>query len=60
MPQAFLTREYLAISMEYVDGGDMFQYVKVRRGLQVLRPCFLTAIQLSAVIHIILSLCPLC
>ncbi|CAL8464870.1 g4405 [Coccomyxa elongata] len=32
--EAFLTREYLAIAMEYVDGGDMFQYVKVRRGLQ--------------------------
>ncbi len=34
--QAFLTREYLAIAMEYVNGGDMFQYVKARKGLQVL------------------------
>ncbi|CAL8468575.1 g8115 [Coccomyxa elongata] len=31
---AFLTREYLAIAMEYVNGGDMFQYVKARKGLQ--------------------------
>ena len=33
--QVFLTPDYLAIVMEYAKGGDMFQYVKARRGLQV-------------------------
>ena len=33
--QVFLTPEYLAISMEYAKGGDMFQYVKAKGGLQV-------------------------
>ena len=33
--QVFLTPEYLAISMEYAKGGDMFQYVKTKGGLQV-------------------------
>ena len=30
----FLTREYLAIAMEFAAGGDMFQYVKQRGGLE--------------------------
>ena len=30
----FLTKEYLAIAMEYAAGGDMFQYVKHRGGLE--------------------------
>ena len=33
--QVFLTNEYLGIAMEYAPGGDMFQYVKQRNGLQV-------------------------
>lgn len=33
--QVFLTPEYLAICMEYAKGGDMFQYVKGKGGLQV-------------------------
>ena len=36
--QVFLTAEYLAISMEYAKGGDMFQYVKTKGGLQVFIP----------------------
>ena len=32
--QVFLTKEYLAIAMEYAAGGDMFQYVKHRGGLE--------------------------
>ncbi|KAK9810659.1 hypothetical protein WJX73_008061 [Symbiochloris irregularis] len=32
--EVFLTEEYLAIVMEYMDGGDMFAYVKRRRGLE--------------------------
>ena len=35
LAQVFLTPEYLAISMEYAKGGDMFQYVKAKGGLQV-------------------------
>lgn len=31
--EVFLTQKYLAIAMEYADGGDMFQHVKSRRGL---------------------------
>ena len=31
--EVFLTQKYLAIAMEYADGGDMFQHVKNRRGL---------------------------
>ena len=31
--QVFLTHDYLAIAMEYAPAGDMFQYVKHRRGL---------------------------
>ena len=30
--QVFLTPDYLAIAMEYASGGDMFQFVKNRRG----------------------------
>lgn len=30
----FLTKEYLAIAMEFAAGGDMFQYVKHRGGLE--------------------------
>ena len=33
-PQVFLTKEYLAIAMEFAAGGDMFQYVKQRGGLE--------------------------
>ena len=29
-----MTREYLAIAMEFAAGGDMFQYVKQRGGLE--------------------------
>ena len=32
--EVFLTEEHLAIVMEYVNGGDMFQYVKRRGGLK--------------------------
>ena len=32
--QVFLTHDYLAIAMEYAAGGDMFQHVKQKRGLQ--------------------------
>ena len=32
--QVFLTKQYLAIAMEYAAGGDMFQYVKHRGGLE--------------------------
>ncbi|KAK9840946.1 hypothetical protein WJX81_001908 [Elliptochloris bilobata] len=32
--EVFLTPEYLAIAMEYAAGGDMFQYVKQRGGLE--------------------------
>jgi serine/threonine protein kinase len=32
--QVFLTREFLAIAMEFAAGGDMFQYVKHRGGLE--------------------------
>lgn len=32
--EVFLTNEYLGISMEFAPGGDMFQYVKQRNGLQ--------------------------
>lgn len=31
--EVFLTPEHLAIAMEYVPGGDMFQHVKRNRGL---------------------------
>ena len=31
--QVFLTPDYLAIAMEYADGGDMFQLVVGQRGL---------------------------
>lgn len=31
--EVFLTRDHLAIAMEYADGGDMFQHVTKRRGL---------------------------
>ena len=31
--QVFLTPDYLAIAMEYADGGDMFQLVVQQRGL---------------------------
>jgi hypothetical protein len=31
--EVFLTQKYLAIAMEYADGGDMFQHVKDRQGL---------------------------
>ena len=34
MLQVFLTKQYLAIAMEYAAGGDMFQYVKHRGGLE--------------------------
>ena len=30
----FLTPDYLAIAMEFATGGDMFQYVKRKKGLQ--------------------------
>lgn len=30
----FLTKQYLAIAMEFAAGGDMFQYVKHRGGLE--------------------------
>ena len=36
--QVFLTPEYLAICMEYAKGGDMFQYVKAKGGLQARTP----------------------
>lgn len=32
--EVFLTKDYLAIVMEYVAGGDMFAYVKRRGGLE--------------------------
>lgn len=32
--QVFLTKDYLAIAMEFAAGGDMFQYVKHRGGLE--------------------------
>ncbi|CAK0781057.1 hypothetical protein CVIRNUC_005271 [Coccomyxa viridis] len=32
--EVFLTKEYLAIAMEFAAGGDMFQYVKHRGGLE--------------------------
>ena len=31
--EVFLTQKYLAIAMEYADGGDMFQHVKNHGGL---------------------------
>ena len=31
--EVFLTEKYLAIAMEYADGGDMFQHVRKRQGL---------------------------
>ncbi len=32
--EVFLTPDYLAIAMEFATGGDMFQYVKRKKGLQ--------------------------
>ena len=32
--EVFLTQDYLAIAMEFVPGGDMFQHVKKNKGLQ--------------------------
>lgn len=32
--EVFLTPDYLAIAMEFAPGGDMFQYVKRKKGLQ--------------------------
>ena len=32
--EVFLTEKYLAIAMEYAPGGDMFQHVKRRGGLE--------------------------
>ncbi len=32
--QVFLTSRYLAIAMEYVAGGDMFEYVVRKGGLK--------------------------
>ncbi len=32
--EVFLTPDYLAIAMEFAPGGDMFQYVKKKKGLQ--------------------------
>ena len=32
--QVFLTPKYLAIAMEYVPGGDMFEYVVRKGGLK--------------------------
>eukprot|EP00884_Botryococcus_braunii_P022447 jgi/Botrbrau1/8887/Bobra.0148s0007.1 len=32
--EVFLTHDYLAIVMEFAGGGDMFQYVKARGGLE--------------------------
>ena len=32
--QVFLTSKYLAIAMEYVPGGDMFQLVTAKQGLK--------------------------
>jgi len=32
--EVFLTNEFLGIAMEFAPGGDMFQYVKQRNGLQ--------------------------
>jgi serine/threonine-protein kinase SRK2 len=32
--QVFLTSRYLAIAMEYVSGGDMFEYVVRKGGLK--------------------------
>jgi len=40
--EVFLTPDYLAIAMEFAPGGDMFQYVKKKKGLQARRcapPC---------------------
>lgn len=39
--EVFLTPDYLAIVMEFAGGGDMFQYVKARGGLEVGICCFL-------------------
>lgn len=33
--EVFLTDEYLAIAMEYVPSGNLFQYVSERNGLRV-------------------------
>ena len=44
--QVFLTPDYLAIAMEYASGGDMFQFVKNRRGLPVTcRPSHLSVLR---------------
>jgi len=32
--EVFLTDKYLAIAMEYAPGGDMFQHVKRKGGLE--------------------------
>lgn len=32
--QVFLTPQYLAIAMEYVPGGDMFEFVVSKKGLK--------------------------
>ena len=32
--QVFLTPQYLAISMEFVAGGDMFEFVVSKKGLK--------------------------
>jgi len=34
MAQVFLTPKYLAIAMEYVSGGDMFEHVVRKGGLR--------------------------
>ena len=36
--EVFLTPDYLAIAMEFAPGGDMFQYVKRKKGLQARAP----------------------
>jgi hypothetical protein len=33
--EVFLTDDYLAIAMEYVPSGNLFQYVSDRNGLKV-------------------------
>ncbi len=45
LAQVFLTPEYLAISMEYAKGGDMFQYVKAKGGLQVKKASWEVSLQ---------------
>lgn len=47
LQEVFLTAEYLAIAMEYVPGGDMFQHVKRHKGLP--EP------EVKAVAHLFLS-----